>query len=109
MENIFFARFQSLCKQHKTSVNAVAREIGASSGSVTAWKHGTEPRAGTVIKIAEYFGVTSDYLLGMESTAEMDLLDQVDVAWYGDYQELTDDQKQTIRDMVGLMRQRRQQ
>ncbi len=107
MENLFFTRFQALCKQNKTSVNAVAREIGASSGSVTAWKHGTEPRAGTVIKIAEYFGVTADYLLGIDGNAPMDVLSQVDVAWYGDYQELTEDQKETIRDMVALMRQRR--
>ena len=106
-ENIFFARFQALCRQRGTSVNAVAKLIGASSGSVTAWKHGTEPRSGTLVKIAEYFGVTSDYLLGMEENEPADVLDQVDVAWYGDYQELTDDQKQTIRDMVALMRQRR--
>lgn len=107
MDNIFFTRFQDLCRRNGTSVNAVGREIGASSGSITAWKNGTEPRSGTLVKIAEYFGVTTDYLLGMDEAQPMDLLDQVDVAWYGDYQALTQEQKETIRDMVTLMRKRR--
>lgn len=107
MENIFFTRFQALCKQHKTSVNAVARELGASSGSVTAWKNGTVPRSTTLAKIAEYFGVTADYLLGSDEQKPLDLLDQVDVAWYGEYKELSEEQKRTIRDMVAVMRSRR--
>lgn len=107
MDNIFFTRFQHLCRRNGTTVNAVGREIGASSGSITAWKNGTDPRSSTLAKIAEYFGVTTDYLLGMDETQPMDLLDQVDVAWYGEYQALTDDQKETIRDMVALMRKRR--
>ncbi len=106
-ENIFFARFHALCKKHGTTVNAVGRLLGFSSGSLTAWKQGTEPRSGAVTRIAEYFGVTADYLLGLEEPQAPDLLDEVDVAWYGDYQTLSQEQKQTIRDMVTLMRQRR--
>ena len=106
MENIFFTRFQGLCRKNSTNVNAVGRIVGASSGSITAWKYGTEPRPSTVVKIAEYFGVTTDYLLGLDEL-QPDLVNAVDVAWYGEYQELTEDQKETIRDMITLMRARR--
>ena len=106
MENIFFTGFQGLCRKNGTNVNAVGRIVGASSGSITAWKYGTEPRPSTVVKIAEYFGVTTDYLLGLDEL-QPDLVNAVDVAWYGEYQELTDDQKETIRDMISLMRARR--
>jgi len=34
-------------------------------------------------------------------------LDEVDVAFYGDFKELDDDEKETVRDMVRLMRERR--
>jgi len=37
------------------------------------------------------------------------VLDQVDVAFYGEYKELSDEEKETVRDMVRLMRQRRAQ
>lgn len=105
MDNIFFTRFQELCREQGTSVNAVAKLIGASSGSVTAWKHGAQPRSATLSRIAEYFHVSTDYLLGSDET--QDVLDQVDVAWYGQFKTLTEEQKQTIRDMVAVMRSRR--
>ena len=38
---------------------------------------------------------------------DMDVLDQVDVAFYGDFKELNDEEKEAVRDMVRLMRQRR--
>ncbi|MBQ6890044.1 MAG: helix-turn-helix transcriptional regulator [Oscillospiraceae bacterium] len=106
MENLFFTRFQNLCRRNGTTVNAVGRIVGASSGSITAWKQGTEPRPSMVLKIAEYFGVTSDYLLGLDEKPA-DVLDQVDVAWYGQFQELTEEQKDIIRDMVAVMRKRK--
>jgi hypothetical protein len=38
-----------------------------------------------------------------------DILDRVDVAFYGEYKTLTKDDQAVIRDMVHIMRQRRQQ
>jgi phage repressor protein C with HTH and peptisase S24 domain len=35
-----------------------------SSGSVTAWKNGTLPRSETLQKLARFFNVTADYLIG---------------------------------------------
>lgn len=60
----FYERFESLCKQNNTSVNAVARLLSIPSGSVTAWKNGTEPRLKSAAKIADHFNVTTDFLLG---------------------------------------------
>ena len=34
-------------------------------------------------------------------------LDQIDVAFYGDFKELSEEEKETVRDMVRIMRQRR--
>lgn len=36
-----------------------------------------------------------------------DVLDEVDIAFYGEYRELSEDDKGTIRDMVRVMRERR--
>ena len=67
MGSMFFERYSALCKEHDETPNSVAKKIGASSGSVTAWKKGTDPRNATLAKIADFFGVTTDYLLGKES------------------------------------------
>lgn len=60
---MFWENFVELCSQNETSPNAVAAELGKSSGSVTAWKNGAVPRETTLKKIAEHFSVTVDRLL----------------------------------------------
>ena len=113
MGNIFFERFAELCKGIGETPNSVAKTLGISSGSVTAWKNGTEPRNKTLSAIADYFGVTTDYLLGKETekaptgSGERDILDEIDIAFYGEYKELTEDDKEPVRDMVRVMRERR--
>ena len=42
-----------------------------------------------------------------ERSGSHDVLDDVDIAFYGDYKELTEDDKATVRDMVRIMRERR--
>ena len=73
MSGTFFERYSELCKSYGQTPNSVAKVVGASSGSVTAWKNGTEPRNSTIVKIASYFGVSVEYLLGKEEApAEVD-------------------------------------
>lgn len=62
--SIFFERFSLLCKDAGTSPNAIAKKLSVSSGSVTAWKNGTYPRTETIQKIADFFHVSADYLIG---------------------------------------------
>ena len=62
--------------------------------------------------IADALGVSIDFMIGKEKTptdnGERDILDEVDVAFYGDFKELNEDEKETVRDMVRLMRQRKE-
>lgn len=39
---------------------------------------------------------------------KLDILDDVDIAFYGNFKKLNEDEKETIRDMVRLMRQRKE-
>ncbi|MBQ4601185.1 MAG: helix-turn-helix transcriptional regulator [Oscillospiraceae bacterium] len=98
MEESFFSRYEALCRSRGESPNSVAKAIGASSGSVTAWKRGAAPRNETLRAIAEYFCVSTDYLLG-----KADLLEEADMAFYGEYRALTEEEKSAIRQMVRLM------
>lgn len=55
-----------LCNEKGISPNFVAKELGITSGTVTSWKKGSVPRDTTLRKVADYFGVSTDYLLGTE-------------------------------------------
>ena len=110
MENLF-ARIESLCQSKGIRPGRLCDELGLSRGLMTDLKMGRKKTvsAETAQKIAGFFGVSVGYLLGVESCepAQADLLDQVDVAFYGDFKELNEEEKETVRDMVRLMRERR--
>lgn len=62
---MFWKRFVALCNDKGISPNGVCSELGLSNATATKWKNGSAPRATTVRKIADYFGVSASYLLGV--------------------------------------------
>ena len=62
---MFWERFVQLCAERNTKPNPVAKELGISSGAVTNWKNGAVPQSATLKRIADYFGVSTSYLLGI--------------------------------------------
>lgn len=58
---MFWDKYVALCNKVKKSPNAVAKEIGISSGAVSGWKSGGIPQAAKLLKIADYFGVPVSY------------------------------------------------
>lgn len=64
---MFWDNFVRLCNQAGKYPNTVAAEVGVkSTGTVTGWKNGANPRQAVLLKLADYFGVTVDYLLNAE-------------------------------------------
>ena len=63
---MFYDIFANLCSQNKVSPSAVVKAIGLNKSSATYWKKGTTPSSDTLQKLADYFGVSVDYLLGKE-------------------------------------------
>lgn len=64
---MFYDRFKELCDQRGISCNKAALEMGLSNATPTAWKkRGLTPKADTLAVIANYFGVSTDCLLGKE-------------------------------------------
>ena len=99
-----------LCERNGIRPGRLCDELGISRGLMTDLKMGRKKgvSAETAQKIASFFGVSVGVLLGQEDeeAAPIDL-DLVDVAFYGEYKELSDEDKETVRDMVRIMRQRR--
>lgn len=110
MESTFFDRYAALCRQHGESPNSVAKLIGASSGSVTAWKQGAAPRNATLARIADFFGVSTDYLLGKTDTAApkgSGVTDEdIKFALFGGGGEITDAMYEEVRQFARFVRER---
>lgn len=61
---MFYDNFIKLCKQKGVTPSAVMRTIGLNKSSASYWKKGTTPSSDTLRKLADYFGVSMDYLSG---------------------------------------------
>ena len=61
---MFKENFIRLCNQKGVPPTQVCKAIGLTASSYSQWSDETVPRKATLIKIADYFGVTVDYLLG---------------------------------------------
>ena len=77
---MFWDRYFALCHSVGKTPNGVGKELGVSSGTITFWKKGKVPHHGTLLKIADYFGVTVDYLIGQNQQADEAELPAADAA-----------------------------
>ena len=64
---MFYEIVNNLCKEHKTTITRMAEEIGLSNAAPTSWRKGAVPKLATLEKIAAYFGVSIDYLRGVDN------------------------------------------
>lgn len=75
---MFWDNFVVECAKKKKSPAAVAEELGFSNSMPTSWKNGALPRMSSRKKIADYFGITVDELMGTKKEpAGMGELDDV--------------------------------
>ena len=61
---IFWEKLNHLCTEQNTTVTAVLKELKISTSKGTAWRNGSIPNGVILDKLADYFDVSTDYLLG---------------------------------------------
>ncbi len=69
---LFIERLSELLKEKGVTANKMSKDLGLGNAAFSNWKaRGTLPNGETLEKIADYFNVSTDYLLGRE-TPEVD-------------------------------------
>jgi len=106
-----YAIFEELCKQKGVTPYKVSKDTGISTATLTSWKQGKyAPKDEKRRKIAEYFGVTLEYLDGVEKTEDTSaLVDQIDTAYLSLAKDLQNDgiDPDDIRMMVETLKKYR--
>ncbi|MBE6598738.1 MAG: LexA family transcriptional regulator [Ruminococcaceae bacterium] len=67
---MFKENFIKLCNARGVSPTTVCRIIGLSNAAFSKWEDDSVPRRATLMKFADYFGVSVDYLLNGNSKPE---------------------------------------
>ncbi len=73
MDSIIFSRIKELCNENGITISKLESEVGMSPGSIGKWKQLVSPTIDKISKVASYFHVSIDYLVGasnIRSTAE---------------------------------------
>lgn len=125
---MFYDTFLGLCAARGESPSRVAKQIGLSNAAASGWKNGKTPSQVTLVKLANYFNVTPDYLLGnvsepwfyldnektlrdinsYEENPDLDKqLSGIDFALSGEIHDLTDAEKQDILDYIRFKKSQR--
>lgn len=111
---MFYDRFKQLCERKGVSCNKAALEIGLSNATPTKWKKtGATPVGDTLDKIAAYFGVSTDYLLGKEKEKAPTMNgkrtvsdDDIKFALFGGSGEITDAMYREVKEFAALVKLR---
>lgn len=103
---MFYVNFVKLCNSIGKSPSAVAEEIGVKRSTVTRWKQGKSITDANLQKVADYFGLSVDYLT-KEMPKEKPTL-QTESEPFPGYSELTEDEKQKVSDYISLLLAARQ-
>lgn len=61
---MFWDNFLAECAKKGKSPAVVAEELGFSNSATTCWKNGSLPRMSSRKKLADYFGITVEELMG---------------------------------------------
>lgn len=82
MMTIFSQKLSELRKTHKVTQEQLAQHLGVSAQAVSKWENGSYPDGDLLPKIADFFGVSIDYLYGRDCgkvSVEQQVLDELKV------------------------------
>lgn len=105
-----FDILKKLCDEQGISVNTLEERIELSKNTLYSWKKNT-PKGSNLIKVADYFNVSTDYLLGrtVEKRYLNTPVNEADLevrSLARDIQSLENGDKKLLQDLIKTMRQR---
>lgn len=110
----FYEIFVSLCAQNGIKPSRAAENCGINRSNVSNWKNnGYTPRGDVLQRIADYFGVSTDYLLGKETekapttNGERSVSDEdIKFALFGGSGDITDAMYDEVKRFAAYIKQR---
>ncbi|HAA4891989.1 TPA_asm: XRE family transcriptional regulator [Listeria monocytogenes] len=91
-------RIRELCKKRDMSLNDLEHQLSFGKNSIYRWKE-RNPSIDKVSKVADFFNVSVDYLLGREDNSDL-LAAHID-------SNLTDEEKKEVENYLNYLRSKR--
>lgn len=78
-----FEIVKKLCEKQGISLNDLEIKLGFPQNTLYGLKKGN-PKSDRIMLIADYFGVTTDYLLGRDTTDDLQRFFRIDMSQYNE-------------------------
>lgn len=105
MDNLLYDRIKELCREHNISISKLESMLEFGNSSIKKWGKTVSPSIDKIIKVAAYFGVSVDYLLGKTDIkcSASDILDDNDIiSFQRARQKMTEKDKQKMMQMLKI-------
>lgn len=99
--------FIRLCNEKGVAPTVVCKSVGLSDAAFSKWTDESVPRRATLMRIADYFGVSVDYLLGnvsldLQHFASPSPVDEAMAKLTASIQQVTDELDKQKKPVLGL-------
>jgi transcriptional regulator with XRE-family HTH domain len=99
---MFKEKFIRLCNERGEHPTVVCQKIGVTSSAFSKWTDESVPRRATLQRIADYFQVSTTYLLGLTDEPSVVLSDQVIANLSANVQRVVDELDKQKKPVLGL-------
>lgn len=105
---MFYDVLNNLCASNGTTVTGLLKSLKISTSKGTAWKNGSIPNGEILSKIAAYFNVSTDYLLGNDTSATKDPAtdDEIKFALFNGLDGVTDAMYDEVKNYAQMVKMR---
>lgn len=90
-------RVKFLANKQKISLKELALKLGMGESAIYKWDK-SSPKADTLQKVADYFGVSTDYLLGRETPATNEPDDDLTAFFRINTEGMSDEEVDTLKE-----------
>lgn len=105
MESVLYQRIKTLCEKRVISIAKLESELGFGNSSIKKWERVSSPSIDKIIKVASYFDVSVDYLLGrtdIEGSISEVIGDEDIISFQRARQKMTQKDKDRMMQMLKL-------
>lgn len=103
---MYIERINSLIKEKGITTNKLLTSCGLSPGTINNWKTGkSTPTSAVLAKIADYFGVSVDYIMGREQPKERTIATGMSIARGGEIKHytLSEERLKYLQDLAEML------
>lgn len=105
MESVLYQRIKQLCSRKGITIAKLESDLGFGNSSIKKWEKSSSPSIDKIVKVATYFDVSIDYLMGrtdIESSMSEIIGDEYIISFQRARQKMTPKDREKMMQMLKL-------